>query len=464
MLTIFTVIGYFLILVVIAIRHRKSRRGQDTYFVAGRNSRFAVVFGSLGATVIGGSATIGLTGLAARNGFAPVVWLLGGAAGLILAGFLVAPRATLSRVYTVPEYLDRYYGKGIRWGAAVIIVLSWTGVIGAQLIAAGWLLATVFPVSQPIASIVTGVVIAGYVWVGGQQSVIRTDLFQFCVILGGLGVLFLALTGQVGGSTVSTTVLATALDQLWNSLPSQITGWIALFLVIGLSFATGPDVFSRFLCARDPQPSKKAAWSVGAILVPFAFMVASLGILGARLLPGQNGDSLLPDLARVAGPDILHGLVMAALLAAVMSSADTCIMTAATILAMETGGDHSGTREHLVGRMSVAIPVVVVLSVAVAWLAPTILGALLGAYLVYTAAISPLLLPVLISGRRVGGRRMSGIIVGCGVAIGLYSIHAGSPEAVGGWLVLLAGLALIQRFRRGKEKEKPPENGRLSHI
>jgi len=444
---IITTIIFLLILLLIGLLNSRSRRKADDYFVAGRSRRFWSVFFSLGATVIGGSATLGLCGLAAENGFSAAVWLWGGAAGLICAGFFVAGAVVGEKVYTVPEFLGMFYSRWISRSASLVIVTAWTGVIAAQLLAVGHVVSAIFFIPLSFSILITAAVLGFYVWLGGQHSVIKTDLLQFTVLLVGFCVLF----GEIG-QRVGAKRSMDLFSMEWTRLVSfpGTTGWnvFFLFLVIGVVFATGPDIFSRFLCSKDIKPARLAAWMAGTGLMPFSLLIAGLGILGGVLCPGIQGDALLPALVSGLDSGIIQGIVLTGILAAVLSSADTCVMTASTIMVMETS-EISGTHQNVsVHKMKYAIPLIVSVSMVVAMLFPYILDVLLGGYLVYVAAVSPLLFPLLLKRKTPIDPGVAPWILGIGLVAGLVSIFTGYISIVGIWILgLLLIWGIVNYFR-----------------
>lgn len=450
-LGLLSAVGVFLFLLLLTgLRQARSRHDADDYFIAGKSRRFWSIFSSLSATVIGGSATIGLCGLAARVGFEAAVWLWGGVAGLVLAGFFVARPVVRENVYTVPEYLRRMYRPAIARVAALVIVLSWLGVIAAQLLAAGQVIRQIVPLSLPAAVLLMAAVLGLYVWAGGQQSVVKTDLLQFGLLLAGFVWLFGAVVRTAGPDAAANMVRVR-----WQEFLDMSGGFngetVALFLVIAVTFVTGPDIFSRFLCARDPGSARRAAWAAAAVLGPFSLLVVALGVVGATLSSGLAGDELLPGLASlVVHSGFLQGLILAGILAAVLSSADTCVMTAATILTMETRHRPAAERGSYIRGMNLAVPAIIGGASMVALLFPSILGALLSGYLVYTAVISPILLPPLLgAGRPVPVRRVVWLLAG-GLLISLLAILHATIMPVAVWFLaalLLAGWPWRNRRR-----------------
>ena len=107
---------------------------------------------------------------------------------------------------------------------------------------------------------------------------------------------------------------------------------LLFFLFVGSVFVVGPDIFSRLFCARTPRAARRASSITACIMIPLAFAIAFIGIAARFLLPDIPAENAFPALVMHLLPSGFNALVMAALLAVVMSSADTCMLTAGTIV------------------------------------------------------------------------------------------------------------------------------------
>jgi len=324
-------------------------RTAEDYLVAGRRGRGLAVGGSLAATILGASATLGLAGLAYRRGLTGSWWLLVGALGLTGLLFLVRP-ARAHPVFSLPGLLGHWYGPVMRRVAAAFIALAWLGIVGAQVSASGRLLAAFLGGRYPLWALAAGGLFVLYTVLGGQVSVIGTDLPQllFVVIgLAGSAVFGLRAAGGIRG-------LNTSLDPGFFSFPLS-PGFSAsdlalLALVVGSTYLTGPDMLSRLFCSRDDSSARRGIALSIAVIVPLAFLIALLGMLARVLYPGSSPEAALPLLMKGTLPPLAAGLAVLALLSAFLSSADTTLLTLATVLAVDLAGldlDRLGTRRSL---------------------------------------------------------------------------------------------------------------------
>lgn len=381
-------------LFLLAAPGRRDRR-RDLY-LAGQRASAAAIAGSFLATCLGASATLGFVARAYDLGWVAFWWLGAGCAGLVLlALFWVEPIRSHPGIRSLPQWLGTGYGRPARTLAAGIIVVMWTAVIAAQWVAAGTLLHGLvhLPLWAGIA-LAAGVVGAYTAW-GGQTSVLRTDGVQAVLI--GLAIL-LAVVAVLRLPVAAATMLPAPSALLWSAAV-PFPRWSSLLLVVGGMYVVGPDMCSRVLAARDAQAARRGALAAALLLLPCAVGLAFVGVALRRAGVGPTESrQALPFLLSGAGllPSWAGMAALLGLLAAVFSSADTCLLTAATVLDLDLLDRNRGEKEqHAPGRIRFLIGGVAVASALVAWRSPRIIPNLLLAYAFYAGGLlAPLLLLV----------------------------------------------------------------------
>ena len=362
-------------------------KGLLDFHLAGRSITILPLIGTFCATIVGASSTLGMAGLGFKDGLPGAWWMLSGTAGLLVLAVFFARRVRETGCYTLPELVGTFYGEKARIAAAGLIVSSWIGVVAVQLQASGKMLSAVLGGDQTLLMAACAVVFVLYTMHGGQGSVIRTDLVQLLIILAGMIVLFFSGLEAAGAGLL--------LGQSFPTSPQM--GWwdvLSMLVVVGSAYLVGPDMHSRMLSAHSPGEAKISAAISALILIPLAFMITSLGIFARSLYPASSPEYAIPLLITGLLSPTLQGLVAAAMLAAFMSSADTSLMTASSILTLDLfkkAFPNSGeSRLMVVSRISVAI--IGLSSLALAVSMPGIIKTLMMAYTIFT---SGLLLPVI---------------------------------------------------------------------
>ena len=430
MLDLAIIIIYFIGLIAIGIYtyRRKKSSTQDGFFVANRSGSALFIIGSLCATIIGASVTLGMAGLGYFRGLTGAWWLLVGSAGLLILGFLFARTVRSFGLYTLPELVEKQYGKAAGVVASVLIVISWMAIIAAQIIAAGKILSVMLPsIELSPLMIIAAFVFIIYTVLGGQYSVIRTDLIQFGIIVVGVLVCLGLVLGHVGGFSG----LHDSLPSYYFSFPVSIKfGWLdllSLMILVGSTYVVGPDMYSRLFCARDEKVAKSSALSAALITIPIAFVVVLIGMAAKVLYPDIGQEQALPTVVKYILPAGATGIVIAAILAAVMSSADTCLITTSTIFTADIFKrifPKIGER-RTVAISRIAVLVIGGLSLLVALQLQGIINSLLLAYTVFTSGV---VLPVIagfykdkLKVNSIGA--ITAIIAGGGTALAIKQLH-----------------------------------------
>lgn len=342
------------------------------YYVAGKKAGIIPVSGSLLATILGGSAIMGTIELSRNIGWPALWFLFSAAAGL----FLLVPLSKYVKRfgnYTLPEMLGVFYGKRARWIASVIIPVAWLGIVAAQIIAAAKILSGLGVVGYTGAALISGFVFIVYTLVGGQVSILKTDTVQSVIIVAGLvaAAIFSAF------STIEISAEPLRAPLLFSSSFS-VFDLVILILTYSVTFVVGPDIYSRVFCSRDEKTAARSIFFVAFLLIPISFLLTWLGIFSASA--GENIMSFAQHLL----PAWAYGLFIAALLSAVMSSADTTLLTSSMILSELVTGtlDHKNALKYT----RIIIVVLGIISMGIALFVTSIIDALLFALTFFSGA------------------------------------------------------------------------------
>ena len=401
---------YLVVVVLIGLRCTRKVRTADDFYVAGRRAGALNVAGSLLATVLGSSAILGSVDFAYAKGWAGAWFMLCGAIGLAGLFFMVKALASF-KVYTLPELLGNFYGPQVRRAASGVIALAWLGVIGAQLIGAGMITATTCGIPYRSAVLLITLVLALYTAMGGQFSIIHTDLFQLAFVLAGIGAMFLMLFlkhPQVEAAPLISEKFTV------SDLAVMVVAYSSTYLV-------GPDIYSRLFCARDLPTLRRSLLMAVTVLVPLAFILAYLGIYGANFHPEAGKGNVLFFIANTEFPRPMALVLYFTILSAIMSSADTTLFTSASLLT-EFFIPDMGDAARSIRTTRICVVCIAVMACCIALFSKSILGVLLFALSVYSGAF---VLPAVwgLLGRRTG------------------RIHAVSAMVIGGLLALAGKIA-----------------------
>lgn len=342
MQTEITILLYFIFILGIGIYSAFKVKTPTDYYVAGKRAGLLPVSGSLLATILGGSAILGTIELSQSIGWSALWFLFCASLGL----FVLMPISKYVKRYgnfTLPELLGRFYGKKAELISSVIIPIAWLGIVAAQIIAAAKILSGLGFIDYKSAALIAGAIFIIYTLLGGQLSILKTDTLQALLIVAGLVAIFLSIAPE----DTSITFERLDFDTLFNNKFS-VFDLIILVLTYSVTFVVGPDIYSRVFCAKNEKIALHSIAIVGILLIPISFILTWLGVYSSQF---QNegiisfAESLLPGWA--------YGLFIAALLSAVMSSADTTLLTSSMILNELLTGNLDKKRSLVITRIMV---------------------------------------------------------------------------------------------------------------
>jgi SSS family solute:Na+ symporter len=322
------IILYIIFMILIGILSSRKIRSEGDYFVAGKRGNIWQITGSLLATILGSSAILGTADLALTQGWAASWLLLCASAGL----FLLAPFSMMVRrqgKYTLPQMIGDFYGKEAKMISSFIISFAWIGIIAAQIIGAAKILNGFTGLDYTLGVGGAGAVFIFYTVVGGQISVLKTDMYQSLIIIAGILISAIFILFAEPVSPLEMTSLIFPFNKGFHPFDLVI-----LLLTYSTTFVVGPDIYSRIFCAESERTARKSVLISAIVLVPFSLCITFLGVYAAFKFPGlhpQNSSALIPVML-ITLPEWGIGLLIAALLSAVMSSGSTALLTSATII------------------------------------------------------------------------------------------------------------------------------------
>jgi solute:Na+ symporter, SSS family len=400
------------------------------YFLAGRNVGWFVVGASLFASNIGSEHLIGLAGTGFSSGVAVGQFEVLASLILLLLGWVFVPFYIRSGVFTMPEFLERRYSPGAR------AYLSWISILGYVLtkisvtIAAAGIVFEAMGVGFWTGAFVVVIATGLYTVLGGLRAVVYTDLLQmFVLIAGSVTVTALGLA-EIGGWDALRSGVEPGFMSLWKPMSDPDFPWTGILFgapILGVWYwCTDQFIVQRVLSAKDEENARRGTIFGGFLKVLPLFIFVIPGLIAFSLsqqgrLSITDGDQALPALIGLLLPAGLRGLVIAGLLAALMSSLSSVFNSCSTLITLDIYGklrpDATPRRLVTVGRVATALLVLF----GLAWI-PVMRG--LGQIYVYLqsvqAYISPPIAAVFLLGifwKRLNARGamaalMSGLVLG----------------------------------------------------
>ena len=333
------VAAYFVGVLALGLYHAKVRGEKaDDYFLAGRNLGWFVIGFSLFASNMSGSSFVGLMGGAYENGISIYNYEWTAAVVLIAFAIFILPSYLRARIATTPEFLEKRYDVRSRKAYSLFTILAVMLIdVAGALYAGGLVIANTFAFLNIWTATAVLALIAGlYTVLGGLAAVVVTDTVQsILLILGGL-LLFVLGLQEIGGWDQIWTGVDEGKQHLILPASNDFTPWHGLWGVTLLSFylwTMNQFVAQRTLAAKDLRNGQIGALFAGFLKLPNIFIMIIPGLIALQLYPDlETPDLAFPKLAFELMPIGIRGIIMAALIAAIMSSVDSAATALSSLL------------------------------------------------------------------------------------------------------------------------------------
>lgn len=324
----FWIVGiFFFITFAIGIWERKKLTIEDYWVNSRKTNKFVLVATTL-STFIGAGAILGNAGIA-FSGAGLTAFVIAGSYFLyflIFAKFF-APKikefGDEKKAYTLPDFFEARYSNKVRLAGAITNLVSWSLYLALQMLAIGVFVGALTGFDPTLATVIGGMIVILYTAVGGLRADIRTDIFQFFVMLF-LLVVFLPLVIMKGGGFGAIASLPQSFLIGTDFAPLYVM--ILAFFFLGAGVLTSADMWQRAYAA-DTTKNVRWAMKISSVLVLLFLTMATLfGIFGKILLPDGHSNFVVAELITTLLPTGLVGIVLAGFFAAIMSSADTVLL------------------------------------------------------------------------------------------------------------------------------------------
>lgn len=316
---------------------RQSDRNTEEYFLGGRNFGWLAIGFTLFATNISSEHFIGLAGSGASRGLAVGQFELMAIFILILLGWVLAPIYLKSGVLTMPEFLEKRFDGKIRKIFAVLSIGIYLFTkISVTLFAGGILFYKIFGLNIYASAIVIVLITGLYTLIGGSKAVIRTNVFQAFVLIA--GALLLTIFGliEVGGFSSLTQKLPADYFSMFKALSDPDFPWTGILfgapIIAFWYWCTDQYIIQRIFSAKGLNDARRGSLLAAVLKITPIFILVLPGLIAAAIFPEVKGDDAYPTLlASNLLPIGLKGLVLAGLLAAIMSSLSSVFNITATL-------------------------------------------------------------------------------------------------------------------------------------
>ncbi len=334
---------YFIVIFAIGWYFARRERTTTDYFLASRDVGWWAIGASLFSANIGSEHFIGLAGTGAASGLAVghFEWLA--AVIVLILGWVFVPFYLRSNVYTMPEFLERRYNGACRAYLASISIIAYIFTkIAVAIFAGAIVLKAVLGWSMWQSSLALVIATGIYTVAGGLAAVIYTEVIQTVILVAGALVLMFIGLDRVGGWSGLEAAVPADFFHMMKPTTDKDFPWTGIFFgapILGIWYwCTDQVIVQRVLSAKDIGHAKGGTVVAGFLKILPVFMLVVPGMIARALYPAEmaaDSNSAFPTLVSRLMPVGLQGLMVAAMLAALMSSLSAVFNSSSTIFTMD---------------------------------------------------------------------------------------------------------------------------------
>lgn len=378
---------------------KKAQQSNDDFLMAGKSLGPLVLAGTLFAANTGGASTTGIATNVYSYGLSAAWYVIAAGIGFVLVSF-IAPYFRKAQASTVPQIISKRYGKASHIFTAFTSIAALFMATGAQIIATASIINVVTGLSFQAAAVIITIVVIAYTMVGGFASVAAANLMHVLFITVGMTIAMFVMVGNeaVGGfaalfSKASAVTDANGVNMDLLSMTKvgvpTIIGYIAMYF---MTFPTGQEIVQTYCSAKDGKSAKVGSVMAGLLSAAYAIVPAIIGLVAYVCIDGyavSAQKNALADATMTFAPAIVAGIVLAAVVAATMSSASGNMIGTATMFTNDVfrpyinGGKQDDKKEIWISR--VVMVVVGGVGLTVALTASNIISVMMGAFALRSA-------------------------------------------------------------------------------
>lgn len=337
MIFIVVLVLYLAFMLAIGLISKSRVKNADDYYLAGRGLPWPVLMLTMAATYIGATATLAKTGLGYTTGMSAIMSTIMAMLGMAIFGILSPTVNQIGRQYGIASVsqLIRYrFGKVAGILAAIIVLWAQLGTLGGQVTGAGSLLPVVFGtvglnVSYEVVTLALVGIMILYTLMSGMFGVAYTDVVQVLILLICLACFLPFMMINAAGGW----------DNIVNTVPADHLSLKPGVFIIGLMFnyffyfMSGPPYWQRAFAANSPKKGRIAIVTSSIIIIIYTVLVTIVGIAALVVYPELPEGVTQDSIAVIAVLDLYNpffaALVVVAVMAAIMSTMDSYLLTAA---------------------------------------------------------------------------------------------------------------------------------------
>lgn len=337
------VVAFMVGLMVIGLVISRGIKSSEDWMLAGKSLGVIPMAGTYFATIVSSASIVSYMGYYYLNGW-PGWW---NCAGTFVTSFLAcvwfAKRLRRTGCDTLPQFIDERFGKRHAAFAALLIVVCCTALLVAQVIGGITILQTFVKWDKAVCCFILLLIFLLFTAMGGMKAVAWTDTICSFIIIIGVWMMAIKFLGLVGGFTEMNRQVAAISPEFVSAFSVKIPPITAFSWVVtwGICNFGAPQFIARFFSAQTPEIASRSQGYTGIGLLLFYIPLAIIGISGMILLPGiEKQDFVFVSLVTQMLSPVSGGIMFAAVIAAIISTADSLLLLSATTFSNDLWGKY----------------------------------------------------------------------------------------------------------------------------
>ena len=384
---------YMVVMIGVGLYSSKKTHSVTEFIVAGRGLPLSLCSVTIIATWFGGSAMMGAAGASYDDGMLGVIEdPLGGALALLLIGLFFARMFRRLRIMTVADFMQQRYGLVAATAIAAAALFSNTVWVASMLVGFGLIFESLTGIPLVYGIFGGALVVTVYTAIGGMWAVALTDFLQMIIIFVGLAILFVVVLVDVGGWDAISPQLSKHTFRLlpFDNTAEQWLNYLRAWTIIGVVDISAQTLIQRAGAAKSERVAQNSFYLGSAGYLLFGMIPVILGIIGSVSMPDlASSEAIIPALAIEHLHPVAVAIFVGAMLAAIMSSADSALLATASVIARNVlplvRHAPSAKLTLLVARLT--IPVCCIVAIAIALKIQVVFDLMVDANILGLAAI-----------------------------------------------------------------------------
>lgn len=433
---VFIIIIYLLVILLIGVIASKKVKTINDFAISNVKYGKLIIFITMCCSFLGGGFSFGNATEVFKNGVGNIVALFGFSLGQIFVGKFIATKIdNFNGCISTGNIIGILYGKNMQIATGLLSTIICAGILGAQVNVMGNIFEIFVGIPSYIGVIVGFGIVLIYSTLGGIKADVITDIIQFIILIIGMPILLVYGLDKIGG-----------MDKIISDIPSQyfnifnntsVISFVSMFITLMIGEMLVPPYVQRLLMGKKAEDTSKATIMSGYISIPFFIMTGMIGLIAYIYNPNMNPEFAMTGLIKEVLPSGISGLIISAMMAIVLSTADSFLNSAAVgfindvYIPIKDGNINNKNRLKIVRLANLIIGII---SISVALLIPSLIDILTFSYSFWAPTILPILLLSILGLRLNKFASWLGMIVGFGVTF-IWNIILDSPFNVDGLII-----------------------------